>query len=170
MEYLQAAKALCARLIVGITNPDLGSITHHATDPKRSTSEANPLSYFERYEMIDDALLANGWAHRSFSIVPADVADLSKISAFLPAPSLTTVFVTIYDAWGEEKARRMEDLGYSVDILWRRQMSERFTTGSEVRRRVREGESWEQLVPEGVAPHLRRLLPSGHEADEHPVL
>jgi hypothetical protein len=151
MEYLETARARCERLIVGITNPDISSLNFHTADPNRSKLESNPFSYFLRYEMIDQSLRGAGWESQSFAIVPADVADIGKLGAFLPPQSETTVFITIYDEWGEEKIRRLQDLGYLVEVLWRRSMSDRLTSGSEVRRRMRENEPWKHLVPSGVA-------------------
>ncbi|MGJ4896673.1 MULTISPECIES: adenylyltransferase/cytidyltransferase family protein [unclassified Bradyrhizobium] len=162
MEYLEAAKRSCDRLVVGITNPDTSSLIHHQADPNRSKNENNPFSYFLRYEMVDQSLRDAGWPPDSFAIVPADVADLSKVTAFLPTATRTTVFITIYDAWGEEKARRLEDLGYKVEILWRRSMSQRVTSGTELRRLMQENRPWRQFVPPGVALHIDRSgwLPS----------
>jgi cytidyltransferase-like protein len=156
MEYLEAAKRACYRLVVGITNPDTSSLTYHQADPNRSKSESNPFSYFLRYEMIDQALGDAGWTSDTFAIVPADVADLSKVAAFLPPAAEATVFITIYDAWGEEKVRRLQDIGYKVEILWRREMSQRVTSGTELRRRMQANEPWRHLVPPGVALHLDR--------------
>jgi len=162
MEYLEAAKEGCERLIVGITNPDTSSLTYNQADPNRSKGESNPFSYFLRYEMIDQTLRDAGWPPDSFAIVPADVADLGKLPAFLPPADRTTVFVTVYDEWGEEKARRLEELGYAVRILWRRDMSERVTSGTELRGLMQVSQPWEHLVPPAVALHVKRSewLPS----------
>jgi cytidyltransferase-like protein len=156
MEYLEAAKRACDRLIVGITNPDTSSLTYHQADPNRSKNESNPFSYFLRYEMIDQTLRDVSWPADSYAIVPADVADLSKVGMFIPPAARTTVFITIYDAWGEEKARRLSELGYTVEILWRRDMSQRVTSGTELRRLMQENRPWRHLVPPGVALHLDR--------------
>ena len=62
MEYLLAGKARCRRLIVGISNPDATVTRFSSASPHRSQQSANPLTYFERYEMIRGALLESGWA------------------------------------------------------------------------------------------------------------
>jgi cytidyltransferase-like protein len=156
MEYLQAARVECDRLVIGITNPDTASLTFNSADPNRSKSENNPFSYFLRHEMIDASLRAAGWEPGSFAIVPADVADISRVGVFLPDPEHTTVFITIYDGWGEEKAQRLRDLHYQVRILWRRDMASRVAAGTDIRRRMRRNEPWQHLVPHGVAFHLER--------------
>lgn len=157
MEYLEAAKRQCSRLVIGITNPDTSALTFHSADPKRSQPHNNPFSYFIRYEMVDQSLRDAGWAPDTFAIVPADVSDISRVGLFLPAPQNTTVFITIYDEWGEEKARRLRDLGYEVEILWRREMSQRLTSGTELRQLIRENKPWAHLVPAAVGVHLHRI-------------
>ncbi|MGB0062860.1 MAG: adenylyltransferase/cytidyltransferase family protein [Terracidiphilus sp.] len=154
VEYLEAARNECDRLVIGITNPDIGSIRFNAADPNRSKSESNPFSYFERHEMIHAALRDFGWEPSAFAIVPADVADLSRVGVFLPDPAQTTVFITIYDAWGEEKAHRMSDLGYRVHILWRREMASRVTSGTALRTLMRRNEAWRHLVPPAIATYV----------------
>ena len=157
VEYLEAACNECDRLVIGITNPDIGAITFNAADPNRSKSESNPFTYFERHEMIDAALRDFGWDPRVFTIVPADVADLSCVGVFLPDPAQTTVFITIYDAWGEEKARRMSDLGYRVHILWHRDMASRVTSGTALRAMMRCNDPWQHLVPPAIAAYIEKL-------------
>jgi nicotinamide mononucleotide adenylyltransferase len=156
MEYLEEAKARCERLVVGVTNPDTTSLAFHSADPKRSRSESNPFSYFLRHEMIDTSLRAARWPAGSFAIVPADVTDIAKVGVFLPEPSDAIVFITIYDAWGEEKARRLRDLNYEVEVLWRRDMSSRLTSGTEIRRLMARDQAWQHLVPAGVVASLER--------------
>jgi cytidyltransferase-like protein len=157
VEYLDAARSRCGRLVIGITNPNTSSMTFNSADPHRSKSESNPFSYFERHEMIDAALRDSGWEPGAFAIVPADVADLSHVGVFLPDPSQTTVFITVYDAWGEEKARRMSDLGYQVQILWRRDMASRVTSGTALRDMMRRNEPWHHLVPPAVAAYVEKV-------------
>ena len=57
IKYLMAGKELCKHLVVGITNPDPSLTRDSDTNPHRSTSIANPLTYYERYLMIQAALL-----------------------------------------------------------------------------------------------------------------
>lgn len=169
MEYLEAARRRCDRLIVAITNPDIRALQHHNADPNRSKQESNPFSYFLRFEMIDQSLRDAGWRPEEYAVVPADISDLENLSVFLPDARQATVFITVYDQWGEEKARRLRELRYEVEILWRREMSDRITSGTEVRRRIRENGAWRHLVPSGVIFHVERsgLLPETESPHEH---
>jgi cytidyltransferase-like protein len=171
MEYFEAAKRGCRRLVIGITNPNVSALTFNEADPKRSQHDSNPFSYFIRHEMIDAALRADRWDPDTFAIVPADVNDLERACAFLPPPAMTRVFITIYDAWGDEKARRLGALGFEVEILWRRSMTERFTTGAAIRTLMRQGESWQSLVPKGVSQYFERsqwALPDSAAVPDQP--
>lgn len=154
MEYLIAAKQACERLVVGITNPDVSTMTFEPSNPGRSERWHNPFPYFARHEMIEYALLDDGWHPDSFAIVPANINDIAHVGLFLPPKEVTTVFVTIYDAWGEEKRARVAALGFDTCVLWRREMTERFTTGSHVRELMRGGGRWQGLVPNGVVRYL----------------
>ena len=156
MEYLESAKRHCERLVVGITNPDIKTIINEKADAKRSKRENNPFSYILRYEMIGRSLRDANWNADQFTITPALITEPARMEAFLPPKEKTTVFITVYDKWGDEKARRMEQLGYRVQILWRRDMSQRITSGTEIRRLMRAGGVWQHLVPGAVAVHLHR--------------
>ena len=56
MEYIMAAKMRCSKLFIGITNPDSMHTRESANDISRAERSANPLTYFERYEMIRGAM------------------------------------------------------------------------------------------------------------------
>lgn len=154
MEFLEAARRRCGRLIVGITNPDIRAMEFHDADPKRSREDSNPFTFFQRLEMIERALGRAGWQPGEFSILPADIASAKALTALLPEPSRTVVLATIYDEWGEEKAQRMTQQGFNVEVLWRRSMAERATSGTEIRSLMARGEPWRHLVPEGIAEML----------------
>ncbi len=158
MEYLEAARRLCSRLFIGITNPDEESRIPSTADPRRSQSEANPFTYFERHQMIEDALLGAGWGAETFCIVPAPIREPQRLRHFIPSPAEARCFLTVYDAWGDEKVDVMEDLGYLVDVLWRRSHEQRATSGTAIRSHIRHGEPWQHLVPPKVALHVQMRL------------
>ncbi|MCI5120191.1 MAG: nicotinate-nucleotide adenylyltransferase, partial [Candidatus Electrothrix sp. AUS4] len=70
LKYLLAGKARCEHLVVGITNPDPCQTKDDAADPKRSSDQANPFTYFQRYQMVRAALSRQGIADKAFSVVP----------------------------------------------------------------------------------------------------
>jgi nicotinamide mononucleotide adenylyltransferase len=149
MEYLLAGKSRCEFLLIGITNPDPGLTTEHPADPKRSLVSSNPFTYFERFLMIRDSLQETGIKRNEFDIVPFPINYPERIRYYAPPNAL--YFATIYDNWGEAKVETLKSLGLQVEVMWKRNMSERFTTGEEVRRLIATGQNWENLVPPAVA-------------------
>ena len=148
MEYLLAGKKRCQRLIIGISNPDEGCTAFSAACPHRSEKDANPFSFFERYEMIRLAMLEAGVKREEFEIVPFPVNRPELLLQYVPQSA--KFYVTVYDDWGREKLRMLQNLGCETEVMWERTDAERFTSGTEVRRRMAEGENWRELVPESV--------------------
>jgi cytidyltransferase-like protein len=154
MEYLEAARKNVDQLVVGITNPDTSTLVYDAADPRRSRSENNPFSYFDRYQMIAASLAEFGWGYDDFVIVPAAINIPGEMKPYLPPQGAATVYVTVYDAWGDRKAELIRELGYPVSVLWRREPNDRLTSGTDIRRAMRLGEPWRKLVPDAVARYL----------------
>jgi nicotinamide-nucleotide adenylyltransferase/phosphinothricin biosynthesis protein PhpF len=152
LEYLLAGARACNVLVVGITNPDPDQVEFEPSDPGRGTPQANPFTFYERYLMVEGALRDAGIAPEALRIVPFPHGAPERLHQYAPREALH--LLTIYDEWGAVKQRRFEDLGCPVHVLWRRK--EKVTSGSEVRRRIREGEPWDHLVPAAVASIVRR--------------
>jgi nicotinamide-nucleotide adenylyltransferase len=118
LKYLLAGKSRCRHLVVGITNPDPILTRHHPADPHRSIPTENPLTYFERYIMIQAALIEAGLGIFQFSLVPLPI-NLPELYRFY-VPMDATFFLTIYDPWGRTKLQHFESLGLKTHILWER--------------------------------------------------
>ncbi len=80
LKYLLAGKARCRHPTVGIIYPDPTLTKKDPADPLRSNPAANPLSYFERYTLVREALLEAGVPENEFSNVPfpINVPELIK--------------------------------------------------------------------------------------------
>ena len=154
IEYFEAARKRAHRLVVGVTNPDNGRLVHDRSDPNRSRSESNPFTYFDRHQMITASLAEAGWDWRDFAVVPAPVNHPDEMAPYLPPPAVSTVFLTVYDDWGDRKAELMRGLGYQVEILWRRDKNSRLTSGTQLRAAMRAGGDWRDFVPGAVAKYL----------------
>lgn len=148
MKYLLAGKELCKHLIVGITNPDPSLTKDHESNPHRSTSLANPLTYYERYIMIREALLEKGLKLSEFSIVPFPINLPELIKFYVPMDVI--FFLTIYDDWGRQKKKVFEKLGLKVHVLWEVPLEKKGLNGSEIRDAIIKGESWKHFVPSSV--------------------
>lgn len=144
LEYLRAAAARCKSLVVGITNADAGSVAYEAADPARSTQEANPFSYVERYAMLRAVLRDEGLD--GALVVPFPIACPELWSSYVP--SSATHLVRVFDAWGNEKVDRLRRSGHAVIVL---DAGAKGISGHAVRASWRSGGHWRELVPAGVA-------------------
>ena len=155
LKYVLAAKERCRHLVVAITNPDPTLTKFDPVDPHRSAEVDNPLTFFERYVMLREALLEAGLDFRKFSLVPLPINFPELYRYYVPMDA--TFFLTIYDEWGERKLQLFESLGLKVEILWRRPKSEKGLTASAIRRMMGLGQPWEHLVPPAVARMIRDM-------------
>jgi nicotinamide-nucleotide adenylyltransferase len=145
MAYLLAGKERCRHLVIGITNPDPTLTKDDPADAARSTPQANPLNYFERYSMIRAALQEQGISLSDFSIVPLPINFPELYKYYLPMNA--TFFLTIYDAWGERKLEQFRNLGLKVEVLWRKPIEEKGLRAADIRRHMQQGKPWGHLVP-----------------------
>lgn len=153
MEYLLAGKARCDYLLIGISNPDASLMRFSAANPHRSAAASNPLSYYERFQMLRLALLEAGVPREEFDIVPFPINYPELLLNYVPRDA--KFFMTIYDAWSEEKKRSLESLGCEVEVMWRRSNDEKEISGTEVREAIARGEPWNHLVPPSVYAYVR---------------
>ncbi len=151
MKYLLAGKERCEHLVIGITNPDPSLTKDDSADPVRSSSAANPFTYYQRYCMIQETFREIGLLNE-ISIVPFPVNFPELYSNYVPMDA--TFFLTIYDEWGEKKRRMFEALGLTIEILWRKPLAEKGLSAGEIRHKIAVGEPWKHLVP----PAVQRLL------------
>ncbi len=154
LEYVLRARQRCERLIIGITAADSAAVRKENASSHRHEPASNPFTYFERLQMIQYTLLAEGLNPSAFAVVPFPIQDPGLIGHYVPKG--TTQFVRVYSSWEEEKARRLRDEGFPVVVL--EPGEEKKVSGSEVRRLMREGLPWEHLVPRSAAEVVRWLL------------
>lgn len=154
IKYLMAGKARCRHLVVGITNPDPSLTRDDPAALQRSLPSANPLTYFERYVMVQASLLEAGLRFSEFSIVPFPVNLPELYSHYVPMDS--TFFLTIYDEWGERKLQLFKNLGLKIEILWQKPHDQKGLTSTEIRDRIIRLESWEHLVPESTVRLMKQ--------------
>lgn len=160
MEYVLAAKMRCKKLYIGITHSDIVSFA--ATSPldqHGTTRKDNPLTYLERLEMIQGALLAFGVKRKEFEIIPFPISQPDLILQY--APKDATYYMSICSEWDEEKYRILQSIGVRVEVLWRRDREESGITGTAIRRMIAEGGDWQQYVPKTVGEYI-----TGHGIDQ----
>ena len=148
IKYLMAGKELCQHLVVGITNPDPSLTRDSDANPHRSTSLANPLTYFERYLMIQVAMLEQGLSLPEFSIVPLPINVPELIKYYVPLDAI--FFLTIYDEWGQQKKKYFQDLGLKIHVLWEVPLDKKGLSSSDIRETMIKNGKWEHLLPSSV--------------------
>ena len=154
MKFLMTGKKLCKHIIVGITNPDPTLTKDHDSNPHRSTPIANPLTYYERYVMIKEALLEKGLKFSEFSIVPFPINVPELLKYYVPMDAV--FFLSIYDDWGRQKKEYLESLGLKVHVLWEVPLEEKGLSGSDIRKSMLKGEPWEHLLPTAVVKLVKK--------------
>ena len=133
MEVLMKCASESERLIVGIGS---AQYSHHPS---------NPFTAGERYLMIDESLREAGIDN--YSIVP--IEDLNRYSVWVAhVESMCPPFGRVYT--NNPMTRRLfEEAGYEVSDS---PMYDRCRySGTEIRRRILEGEEWRHLVPDATA-------------------
>ena len=155
LKYLIAGKASCKHLIVGITNPDPSRTKEEAVDPHRSLPSANPLTYYERYQMIKLALDAKGLNHDEYSLVPFPINQPELYKYYVPLDAI--FYLTIYDEWGRKKEQYFQELKLETRILWEKPKAEKGITSSRIRALIMSKKKWMDLVPIEVYEFLLEL-------------
>ena len=151
LEYILAAKAKCAFLWIGLTKYQPNQLS--PLGGHRERQEANPLTYFERAQIIAEALADAGVSSLEFAFTPFPIETPDMLSNFLPTS--IPCFTTICEQWNRDKIGLLEECGYQVHILWERPKT---TSASDIRRKIVEGGTdWKHLVPAATARAVERL-------------
>lgn len=154
LKYLLAGKRHCRHLVVGITNPDPEMTQDEVSDPERNRFHANPMTYYERYELLKTVLMAEGFKPNDFAIVPFPIHYPHRYRFYVPLDAL--FFLTIYDDWGRQKLAYFKSLGLRTHVLWNVPPEKKGISGQQVRRHMAQNAPWEHLVPGSAVPLLKK--------------
>lgn len=152
VKYLLSGKELCEHLVVAITNPDPGLTKKESADVKRDNPLSNPLTYYERYVLVNAALLEAGIKQDEFSVVPFPISNPELYQFYVPLDAV--FFLVIYDDWGKRKLDYFKEQGLMTHILRNVPFEEKGISSSDVRNLMIKGESWEHLVPASVVNYM----------------
>jgi cytidyltransferase-like protein len=145
MEYIIEAKKKCRLLYVGITNPGSFAQAQGEETPHRAYAFGNPLTYYERLEMLRGSILAAGVKEEAFRITPFPLENPPELHYFIPLDAV--FYLTLYDEWSLKKQRLIENEGFRTHILWQRRSEDKITSGSEIRALIAANKEWRHLVP-----------------------
>lgn len=152
MEYLLAAKMHCKRLFIGITHPDDLHFATSENDTHGYIKRDNPMTFYERFEMIHDALIDFGVKREDFEIIPLPISQPEYILQY--APKDATYFMSISDKWGEEKHQIFKNLGLEIEVLWHKSEEEKGITATQVREAIANDKEWQTMVPKTVYEYI----------------
>ncbi len=155
LRYLLAGRDLCRHLVVGITNPDPTLCRDDQADPHRSRPTENPLTYYERLQMVRACMEDAGTPGSNITIVPLPINMPELYRYYVPMNAV--FFLTIYDDWGRKKYRTFTELGLATHVLWEVSPGDKGISAADVRARILAGEPWEHLVPAAAAAYLKGL-------------
>lgn len=156
VKYLLAGKAHCRHLVVGITNAEPDMIKAESADPQRSQPLANPLTFYERYQLVRAALMEAGVAAEDFTIVPLPISEPERYRYYVPLDAV--FFLSIYDDWGRQKREYFQSQKLQTFVLRDVSPEQKGQSATDVRQLMLRGENWQELVPTSVA----RLLEGWH--------
>lgn len=159
MEYILAAKMRCQKLFIGLTNPDTMHTRDSVNDENRSTKAANPLTYYERYEMIRGAMREFKVPASEYDILPFPINCPEYILQYTPKDA--TYYMSICDEWDEEKYKILRSLDLNIEILWRKAPADKGITSSWIRSCIATDQEWAHLVPKSVYQYMTE-----HRLDE----
>ena len=152
MEYILAAKMRCKKLFIGLTNPDSLHTRDSVNDENRSAKSANPLTYYERYEMIRGAMKEFNVPESEYDILPFPINCPEYLLQYVPNDAV--YYMGVCDAWDEEKNKILRSLGLKTEILWRKKPEDKGITASWVRSCIATDHEWAHLVPKSVYRYL----------------
>jgi nicotinamide-nucleotide adenylyltransferase len=157
LEYALLALDRCETLIIGITNPDPFQVAEEETSAHRHRPEANPYTFFDRQVMIRQSLLEAGVSAERLIFIPFPVNLPDRWRFYVPANAVH--FLRVFSQWEHAKVERLRERGYEVRTL--QAGVEKKIEATEVRRRLSDGENWQELVPPAVARYLSERLAEG---------
>lgn len=112
---------------------------------------SNPLSFLDRSELVEAALIGSGVRRDRFRVTPFPIERPETLEEFIP--SQCVCFTTRVNEWNDEKVMRLNAQGFPTEILATSQPDNmRVNSGTEIRRLIRAGDpTWARFVPEPVA-------------------
>lgn len=155
LDYVAAATARADFVHVGITQFETAHLQHVAgAGAHRDDLASNPLTYFERAEVISLALTGQGYDENQFRIGPFPIENPDQLPDFLPIS--VPILTTRVDEWNDRKVSLLRQLGYSVHTLFER--NPKGVAGSEIRQMMVNGDdSWRSMVPSSTVAYLDSL-------------
>ena len=154
LRYVLEARRKIDFLWVGITMCNLASLDKTFATGSREDPENNPLTFFERLNIVADALVENGVDRSEFGFVPFPIETPERLPEFMSTD--VPCYTTVCEPWNERKIERLRKVGYEVTVLYREHPKK--ISGSAIREDiVKGGNLWKGLVPEATVRAVEGL-------------
>jgi nicotinamide mononucleotide adenylyltransferase len=154
LEYVLAALKLCEFLWIGITKYDITPTDSNPLGRPRERPESNPLTFFERVNVVSEALLDQGVERTRFGFVPFPIETPHRLPDFMPIE--IPCYTTVCEDWNREKIEVLKGLGYDVRVLYEREF--KAVSGGKIRADIVAGrEDWKKLVPSATVRAVEKL-------------
>lgn len=155
MDYILAAFAEADFVHVGVTQYERARLVPvPGAGEHRNAGSSNPLSYFERAEILTRALRGSGIDAGRYRIGPFPIERQSELHDYLPVD--VPILTTRVDAWNDRKIDLLRSEGYAVEVLYNR--DPKGVSGDEIRGLMaKQDERWTELVPASTVSYLRGL-------------
>jgi nicotinamide mononucleotide adenylyltransferase len=156
LEYLLEAKKRCRFLWIGIVRPDVHDMPESPDAVHRQEFHANPLTYFERVQIMSRAMADAGVAQNTFTCTPFPLDGRPEQLADFIAREIPC-FTTLCEPWNEKKREKLMQAGYRVEVLFERAPATKIE-GRHIRESIVKGDgNWEALVPAATKDAVYRL-------------
>lgn len=153
LEYIMEAKKEMSFFMDWITH-GYQVIVRIPQNPHRCDASNNPLTYFERINIIQKSLVSSGVNKKDFAFIPFPIENPEKLPDFLPTS--VPIYTTICDEWNSYKITILEKVGYKVIVLFNREST--VIRGKIIRSEIlNDGKNWENLVPESTVDAVYKL-------------
>ena len=154
MEQILAAKMRCSKLFLGITHPDIVNFASTSPfDTRGIIKKDNPMTFFERYEMLLNACKEFKFKREDFEIIPFPISHPDLLLQYVPGDAI--YYMSVVTPWDEERLRTLELLGLKTEIIWRKSASDVVVASRDIRQMIGEGnDNWKNYVPKSVRDYV----------------
>lgn len=164
LEYILTAKRRCEFLWIGLARHNIRDLLPCTTAPHRADRMANPLTYFERVQIMTGMMRDAHVPRSEFACTPFPIDEPDILPDFMSKS--IPCFTTIVGPWNREKIARLEQLGYKVVVLFEYTEEKRPFEGRVIRNIILSGESdWEKMVPAATIRAVHHLNLSARLAE-----
>ena len=156
MEYLLAAKMRCKKLYIGISHPDIVNFASTSNlDVHGITKRDNPMTYIERFHMLQAALVEFKIKKEQYEIVPFPISKPDLLSQYAPPDGV--YYMSLMTEWDEARLRTLDNLGLKTQVIWDRNERQMGLTSSDIKLMIAEdNDKWQMAVPKSVKDFVKK--------------